>query len=211
MPTANKQLRFVDKGVLLPSYARETIAVCPKCSGPVHISSNSKYAVPFDASNSRAQCLKCSFHASGKNADWFGPLAGRAKARCKNCGMKWLSKSLQRSAIGKKAWQSSLIVCPDCGIVNRVSIEWFRERFGTAIDPSFGLPLWLKVGYRGNEIWAYNGEHLNALRRYIEADLRERVGVVKWSMFNRLPKWMSTKKNRDGVLGCLAKLEKRCS
>jgi hypothetical protein len=123
--------------------------------------------------------------------------------------MKWLSKSLQRSAIGKRAWQSSLIVCPGCGIVNKISIEWFARRFGSAIDPSFGLPLWLQIGYRGNTLWAYNGKHLNALKSYIEASLRERVGVRAWSMFNRLPKWMSARKNRDGVLGCIAKLEKR--
>jgi hypothetical protein len=78
------------------------------------------------------------------------------------------------------------------------------------IDPHFGLPLLLVEAGRFGPIWAYNAEHLAALKGYISATLRERTSSAgNKSLFSRLPAWMKTAKNRDSVSKRLAKLEGR--
>jgi len=92
--------------------------------------------------------------------------------------------------------------------MTKVEIVWYVDRLGKPTDPAFGLPLWLQSPCCGETFWAYNGNHLRALRDYVAADLRESTSL-HWSMFARLPKWMSSKKNRDAVLLCIDKLEKQ--
>ncbi len=60
------------------------------------------------------------------------------------------------------------------------------EPFDHAIEPFFGLTLALKEETRLGTVWAYNAEHLNQLKLYISAKLRESA-TYKWSYFTRLP------------------------
>jgi len=91
-----------------------------------------------------------------------------------------------------------------------VPIKWEFRRLGDGHDPSFGLPLCLQGSCCGETLWAYNGKHLMALRDYVSAGVRER-SAPHWSMFSRLPKWISAAKNRDAVLVCIDRLDKKLS
>ncbi len=73
---------------------------------------------------------------------------------------------------------------------------------GGAVDPFFHLPLWLIAEIDEHVLWAYNHQHLNFLQTHIEAKLRERNGQERFnsSLGSRLPKWMTSKKNRELLL-----------
>ena len=74
--------------------------------------------------------------------------------------------------------------------------------FGGDVDPYFLLPLWYKTFIGENVLWAYNLTHLELLEKHIKADLRTRNGLENRnkSVASRLPKWMTSKKNRVIIL-----------
>lgn len=87
----------------------------------------------------------------------------------------------------------------------------YRGRGGPATDPYFGVRLWLQAQTRHGWIWAYGPEHLDLIRRFVRAPLREgfprhdhgrRMTVVA-----RLPAWMQRAKNRDEVLRAIARIQ----
>jgi DNA-directed RNA polymerase subunit RPC12/RpoP len=201
------QVRHVDKGVLLGTFANHAAVVCPNCEGPALVTCNSLYALPFIPTGSKVTCMQCGFHKIGGEGIWLGPTVGVAKRRCPNCGFKWLLARIQQTSIRNRVQKWKGIRCPECETVTRVPVEWRVRRIGVQSDPAFGLPLWLKTSCCGEPLWAYNAEHLRALRAYVAAGVRERVGMLHWSMFSRLPKWISAKKNRDAVLAGIDRLE----
>src|ERR1700727_2817009 len=183
-------------------------AVCPKCGGPATVTSESRYAVPFMPFASRVCCLRCSFHKDESESSWFGPAKGIAKERCPHCGHKWLQGKYTCRSSGRGVRKWTGITCDECQKSSTVPIVWAPDRIGKPTDPAFGLSLWLQSPCCGDILWAYNATHLRALRDYVAASLRERTGQ-HWSMFARLPKWMSAHKNRDAVLACIDRLEKQ--
>lgn len=80
---------------------------------------------------------------------------------------------------------------------------------GSAVDPYFKLPLWLTTEVDGHLLWAYNHDHLAFLEQHIRATLRERTGpeYKNRSLGSRLPKWMSSAKNRGSILKAIARLQ----
>jgi hypothetical protein len=82
---------------------------------------------------------------------------------------------------------------------------------GGAIDPFFCLPLWLKTDFEEHTLWAYNLQHLDFLRQHIEAKLKERNGqeLFNKSLGSRLPKWMTSKKNREVLLKKISELQNK--
>ena len=208
MPAVAEEKRHVDKGVLLVSFAGKVLGVCPNCDGPALVTSQLKRAVPFVPTHARVNCLHCSFQLV-PDGKWLGPVIGLAKARCPICGFKWLKRELHLRRLNNRASQSVSIACPSCEQATKVRVQWTMERFGSPVDPVAGLPLWLKVPCCGQTLWAYNGEHLSRLRAYVSASLRERTANKHWSMFNRLPQWMTVGKNREAVLSSINRLEKK--
>jgi len=184
-------------------------SVCPNCRGPVVVTCRSKYGIPFKPIDARATCLRCSFQRIGCDGEWHGPVNGTAKRPCPNCGTKWLEQAARGKTQKDVDPGLSLITCPTCGLVTRLDLEYAKERFGSANDPTFGLPLWLQISCCDHTLWAFNGDHLEALRRYISASLRERTANLKWSMFCRLPAWITSSKNRDAILKGIDRLEEK--
>jgi hypothetical protein len=82
---------------------------------------------------------------------------------------------------------------------------------GAGIDPYFHLPLWLTIRCCDNTLWAYNYEHLDFLREHVEAKLRERNTqvIANKTLGSRLPKWMTSKKNRETVIKCIDELKNK--
>jgi hypothetical protein len=59
-------------------------------------------------------------------------------------------------------------------------------------------------------LWAYNLQHLDLIRRFVAADLRERAPWYdtgqKMTLVARLPAWMKSAKNRDEMLRTVDRL-----
>ncbi|MEU1823125.1 hypothetical protein ABZ502_11950 [Streptomyces abikoensis] len=108
---------------------------------------------------------------------------------------------------------SRRLVCRSCGRArgwNRGYVAFHRDRYGPAMDPYFGLRLWLQTETRHGRLWAYNMEHLALIKRFVEAPLREGIAWHdhgrKMTVVARLPAWMQQAKNRDEVLRAIARI-----
>ncbi|MEV0908282.1 hypothetical protein [Streptomyces hokutonensis] len=92
------------------------------------------------------------------------------------------------------------LVCRSCGLC--------RINKGPADRP--WPALWLRTGTRHGELWAYNVQHLDLIRRFVAADLRERAPWYdhgrKMTLVARLPVWMKSAKNRAEVLRAVDRL-----
>ncbi|GAA2333326.1 hypothetical protein OKJ48_23860 [Streptomyces kunmingensis] len=79
-----------------------------------------------------------------------------------------------------------------------------------ATDPYFGARLWLQTETRRGWVWAYNLEHLEVIKRFVQASLREGIPWHdhgrKMTVVARLPAWMQQAKNRDEVLRAVARI-----
>ena len=105
------------------------------------------------------------------------------------------------------------LVCGGCGLTRTTDKSWAAFPRGTvarATDPYFDLPLWLQIVTRHGWLWAYNLEHLDLIRRYVQAPLRERAPWYdhgqKMTLTARLPRWIKTAKHRDEVLRAVDRL-----
>ncbi|MFS4103251.1 hypothetical protein [Streptomyces sp. PD-S100-1] len=78
-----------------------------------------------------------------------------------------------------------------------------------ATDPYFGLPLWLQAETRHGWLWAYNLEHLDLIRRFDRAALRERASWYdtgqRMTLVARLPAWVKRAKNRHEILRAVSR------
>lgn len=115
------------------------------------------------------------------------------------------------------------LTCTSCGYNRRLSEKpdhyIFRSSrkvytgkytcIGGSYDPYFHLPVWLKIDCGNHLLWSYNYDHLSFLENHIASVLRERNGIEKSnkSIGSRLPRWMTSAKNRKEVLKCLEKLK----
>ena len=103
------------------------------------------------------------------------------------------------------------LICRACGLSRDAAggLCLFRGS-GEATDPYFGLPLWLQVEKRNGWLWAYNPEHLNLIRQFVQAPLRERAPwnaqVRRMTLTARLPTWIKSAKNRGEVLRAIERI-----
>jgi Zn ribbon nucleic-acid-binding protein len=141
---------------------------------------------------------------------------------CPNCSKKAVVKT-GKAPEGNNEITERKVICVNCGynkkLTNKPSAILYSSDhksikgkyivIGGAVDPFFYLPLWLKTDFEQHTFWAYNFEHLDFLREHIEAKLRERNGQERYnsSLGSRLPKWMTSKKNREILLKKISELE----
>jgi hypothetical protein len=105
------------------------------------------------------------------------------------------------------------LVCRSCGTAKQWSgrsVALHCDRHAPATDPYFGLPLWLQTETRHGWIWAYNLAHLDLIRRFVQASLREGIPWHdhgrKMTVVARLPAWMQHAKNRNEVLRAIDRI-----
>lgn len=101
------------------------------------------------------------------------------------------------------------VTCIACGYFKPYTTDFPRTYYmNTNADPYFLLPLWYQARFGNEIIWAYNKEHLEILEKHISADLRERnqSDNQNSSIGSRLPKWMTSSKNRKQILRIIEKL-----
>lgn len=106
---------------------------------------------------------------------------------------------------------ASRLACTHCGLVRLAPAPTIQMHRG-ARDPCFGLPLWLSIATRHGDLFAYNQNHLDALKAYVGATLRERHTLTPTMLRNatlqsRLPRWIKSASHRDEILKALDRLE----
>ncbi len=143
---------------------------------------------------------------------------------CPSCSGKAIIKTPEFS-FGKKNEHDIKLICTKCGhnkrleekpdsILHASSNKVIKGKYiviGAAVDPYFYLPLWLTLICCNNTLWAYNYEHLDFLKVHVEAKLRERntQEMANKSLGSRLPKWMTSKKNRETILKAFIQLNSK--
>lgn len=126
---------------------------------------------------------------------------------CPSCAQKAIVK------VGQGDLQEDVkVVCTACGYHKKHSDSSKKPQsytLGAAIDPFFKLPVWLQIGFEENTLWAYNHEHLNVLMAHVSAKLRERniQETSNQSIGSRLPRWMTSQKNREAILKKMVELQ----
>lgn len=111
---------------------------------------------------------------------------------CNNCNEK---------AILKKNDKCFKVTCLKCG---------YNKMYSNSLNNPVHK-LWLRIELNDGDLWAYNLEHLEFLKNHISAGLRERTleNISNKSIGSRLPKWMTSKKNRVDVLKAIEKLKRK--
>ncbi|MEH7612332.1 hypothetical protein [Gottfriedia acidiceleris] len=141
---------------------------------------------------------------------------------CPNCNGKSKVYSLGDSS-PYITGEVKRFLCPNCGLTrefipkrngynqNVISYgtSWKKDtiNIGGAFDWYFGYPLYLQIPCCGNTLWAYNREHLDYLKKYVEAEMRGNAAYYL-SVESRLPYWMKSAKNRESIIKAILKLEK---
>ena len=138
---------------------------------------------------------------------------------CPSCGKQAL---VRNSNLEKFEPSKVKLICATCGysksLEHKPYIEFTSNNnpilvnilvYGGPIDPYFQTRLWLTTSVDGNDLWAFNLNHLNFLESLVESKLRERdiADMQNKSLGSRLPRWMTSKKNREKVLKAIRTLK----
>ncbi|MFI6034673.1 hypothetical protein ACIBBD_11020 [Streptomyces sp. NPDC051315] len=142
------------------------------------------------------------FHDPGTTACAYASSALVHCPRCRRVAHFERRTGLAPDARGRSGFELRL-VCRSCGLC-RVSTG------PSAPGRLFQPPLWLRTRTRHGVVWAYNLEHLDLLRRFVAASLRERDPWYehgrKMTYVARLPAWIKSAKNRAEVLRAIDRL-----
>jgi hypothetical protein len=101
------------------------------------------------------------------------------------------------------------LVCCHCGETKEWDGMGIHYPQGKIVDGYFNRPLWLQTPCCGNVLWAYNGQHLILLERFVQAKVRERATIRNKTLVNALPAWIKSAKNRNAVLKATKRLKDR--
>jgi len=180
---------------------------CPRCNGHAVVWGESKYRCCRKA---KLVCRECSYSKVGNGQQWYGPVKVSGRRPCGNCGFKWVFLNICKNKMPEPIPAAIKVFCQNCNHENDVEVDWRPEFFNKdPVDPYFGYQLWFLADFKDEIVWLYNIEHLQYLKEYISANLRERdeYGGMR-SLVARLPKWMKLAKNKKSILKILNKLEK---
>lgn len=198
--------RCVDTGRYLDSFASEVHIKCVRCNAAGTVFAH-LLAWQWRAS---FECAECGLTLDTACGDWVGPVLLTGRRPCGFCGHKWLNPRISQRGWPREVLDSVVASCLECGHESVVPVVAERVHDGVEhIDPHFGMPLLLVDAGRHGAVWAYNADHIQALKSYVAARLRERgVNAGNASMLSRLPAWIKSAKSREAVFKRLVKLER---
>ncbi len=191
--------RFQDKNIILQYFDSEIFVECPKCS--------QRAVVTKEESGSKIlKCPNCFHSEIGRKESFTIEL----NCHCSNCAAEI---KVDIPSVNEKK-DVIAIKCSSCGKTENykprnISQQWKYKNTGEPSDTYFGLPLWLSENFRGNNFWAFNYDHLEYLKQYISAELREKNGRPFMTMVEKLPEWMKSGKNREKLVKLITELEKK--
>ena len=195
----NPNERFADPGISTHELATHFVVHCPKCDSKAHVG---------PAPQHRLLCTKC-FH-NEMPGHWYGAVTAYVSVKCREC-----HAPIRHSAPWNGQWKKLGTICGECGDKCEYEAQITRHPVsnGLITDRIFGLPLWLQRSFRDEILWAYNYEHLDMIRQYVSAKLRER-GITPLnkisknrSMLARLPQFIKKAGNREALLRCISEME----
>jgi DNA-directed RNA polymerase subunit M/transcription elongation factor TFIIS len=196
-------MRFQDKNFTLFYFDNEIFVECPQCHQRATVTKD----VPFSYFSPRTlKCPNCLYSQKGRKTIF----EIEVKCSCSNCGSVL---NVHIPNVNKKK-DSIAVKCHNCGNTEKYAPRNIaqEQKFVDTDKPSdnyFGLPLWLSKNFKGNIFWAFNYSHLEYLKSYISAELRERNGRRGWTMVEKLPAWMKSGKNRTDLIKMISVLEKK--
>lgn len=124
-------------------------------------------------------------------------------AVCPTCSGKAIATRYLEEKIAR-------ILCTTCGYNRSISIELGTKGYVIlSAHDYFNVPLWLSASFKDKTFDAYNGEHLNYLQEYIAAGLRETKDRKFFTMVEKLPKFITSAKNREALLKLIEKLRNK--
>lgn len=199
--------RHTDDGSRLHGFAGEVWVFCIRCHSPGVVSATTsgyRWHAQFD-------CCICGLKPDTARGDWVGPVTLTGRRPCGHCGHKWLQPVIRQTAWPREAITSVATPCEACTRHSLVMLQAQACATGAdVVDPHFGMPLWLVDDGRHGALWAYNADHLQALKSFVNATLRGRSSQAgNASMISRLPRWMKSAKHRAALTRRLDKLERQ--
>ncbi|GAA4324342.1 hypothetical protein GCM10023149_25880 [Mucilaginibacter gynuensis] len=109
--------------------------------------------------------------------------------------------------------QTASLHCTQCGLYKRISTEitllGSKGHWQLPANRYFDAELWLMMPFKAEVFFAYNGQHLAYLEKYISATLREHKDRTHFTLLEKLPKFYHEAKNRKGLLKIIEKLSKK--
>jgi len=199
--TEKTNSRFRDENFTLNNFQNEIFVECPKCSKRAMVQKETPYSY---FSERILSCPNCHYSQKGRKQTFRVEL----KCNCSNCAEEI---ELLIPKVNEKK-EKIAIKCKNCGITQdyeprNIVQEWIYTDNEKATDDYFGLSLWINSNFKEKVFWAYNYEHLNYLKKYISAEIRESNNRTHWTMMEKLPVWMSSSKNREKLLKIIKELE----
>ncbi|WP_070138515.1 hypothetical protein [Crocinitomix algicola] len=196
-------MRFNKPAYPTVHFSEEIWVNCPKCSEPALVKTElPKYTLPFPRGHkSICSCSHCGFQETNES-NWSGFVQGFINRACGNCG-SGISYTTEPT---KEPYETSEITCDVCKATREYEIKWYRYRNDKPTDPYFGFDLFLQTSIKDNVLWLYNIDHLDYLKEYVEAKLREDDVRHKYSMITNLPQWVKSSKNREVIVKKVNKL-----
>ncbi len=189
--------RFKDENLYLGHFSNKILVHCPKCRNKATV--DTCYGV--------LSCDTCGYYSMYEDKDYYRL---EIQLNCPQCG-KRIEFAIDKVTEKKEKMRVS---CPHCGFTHAYkpkytgyddlsqNVEWGKERI-------FQADLWLKKPYKNHLFWANNYQHLDYLKRYIQATIRERNDYPRMSMIARLPPFIKAKKNRESLLQLIEGLERK--
>ena len=219
--------RYVDNGLSSLELLKPEIWVCcPKCE---HLAKIKETTI---ASTQKIEviCTYCSyrkklehyrsisydfvnyyFNLNSNIEEWAGACKIAINKKCLNCkeGKYKFEKDYTRKSIIPRYINVECNFCIKIQAFDHSQFEITKlmaNKIGA--DPYYHFPLYLTTPVRQGLICAFNPQHLQILKNYIQADLRERkYPNYNKSYFSRLPDWIKSARNRKEIVKALLRLE----
>lgn len=198
----NNQKRVIDKPYSTYALNRAVISglcvKCPKCS--------QSSIVRADITNIYFSCTNCGYSKIEIRTNFRYQLENQ----CKQCGRYY---RVSISNHNKQNLSVCNVACPFCNYVMQGKVQKtpsfiYTNDIKNGCEPFFGLELWFLENFKGKTVWALNHDHLVYLIEYLSADLREKPfdANTMRTEADRLPYFMKSAKNREGIVKCLKKM-----
>ncbi|MFY7003234.1 hypothetical protein [Acinetobacter pittii] len=223
--------RFIDEGISGLSLLKPEVWVhCPKCQKLAKIIEIKER----ELETVRVFCTHCTyrnplqyihiqtydymsyyFNLNENMAEWSGACEVKINAKCTICKegkYKYLRQYARKSLIPREI----VVSCNFCLRENRFDDSTYTLRkisySKVGFDPYYAYRLFLNIAVRQGQICVYNPTHLEILKKFIQADLRERkFPNYNRSYFSRLPAWIKSTRNRKEILKAILRLEQMAS
>jgi len=192
MTNIQEQKIFRDKDQNIQNWSKNTLVKCPACSKRAIVKNDKGIFQWYANKNSELNCANCGLTARQNELVHYRL---ELRKNCSNCG-KRIEKTIPNL---KEPKESITVKCENCGDTEthqprNISQQMVFDNQNGAKDQIFGVSLWLQEEFKGNTLWALNYDHLEYLKNYISADLRERNGM---SMSAKLPQFIKTKRTEQ--------------